>query len=47
MVQSRAEVTKAEYEKTLAKFNGTVDLFETYYKPIMTHIQESDETQIT
>ena len=38
MVQSKAEVTKAEYEKALSKFNATVDMFETHYKPVMTRI---------
>ncbi len=47
MTQAKSDVTKAEYEKTLAKLNGTVDLFETHYKPVMSKIQESDEMQIT
>lgn len=42
--QAKAESSRIEYEKSLAKLNNTIENFGTVYKPILNRVQEADES---
>jgi hypothetical protein len=39
-------MAEKEYLRSIVKFNLTIDIFETQYKPILNRIQEGDDQQI-
>lgn len=45
-LQNKADISRHEYERSLARLNLTIDALDTSFRPILNQIQDSDDSQI-